>query len=122
MTLLELTVVILVLLSLITILFIGARAWKIGADRSANILNIRNVQMVVRAHANLLNLNIGDPLSSVEVVGSGQYLNAVTSPSPYISYSFMTEVPAVGVLYLKQTYAEGTELEYAPSPSLYESW
>ena len=39
MTLLELTVVILVLLSLITILFVGARAWKRGSDRSANIMN-----------------------------------------------------------------------------------
>ncbi|MBC7981098.1 MAG: prepilin-type N-terminal cleavage/methylation domain-containing protein, partial [Armatimonadetes bacterium] len=35
MTLLELTVVILVLLSLISILFIGARAWKKGSDRAA---------------------------------------------------------------------------------------
>ncbi len=34
MTLLELTVVILVLLSLIGILFIGARAWKRGSDRT----------------------------------------------------------------------------------------
>ena len=43
MTLLELTVVILVLLSLISILFIGARAWKKGSDRAANIMNIRNL-------------------------------------------------------------------------------
>ena len=42
MTLLELTVVILVLLSLISILFIGARAWKKGSDRAASILTIRN--------------------------------------------------------------------------------
>ena len=48
MTLLELTVVILVLLSLISILFIGARAWKKGADRAGCILNIRNVQQAVR--------------------------------------------------------------------------
>ena len=34
MTLLELTVVILVLLSLISILFVGARAWKKGSDRA----------------------------------------------------------------------------------------
>ena len=53
MTLLELTVVILVLLSLISILFIGARAWKKGSDRAANILNIRNVQQAVRAHCRM---------------------------------------------------------------------
>lgn len=38
MTLLELTVVIMVLLSLISILFIGARAWKRGSDRTGCIL------------------------------------------------------------------------------------
>ena len=49
MTLLELTVVILVLLSLISVLFIGARAWKKGSDRAACILNIRNFQQAVRS-------------------------------------------------------------------------
>jgi prepilin-type N-terminal cleavage/methylation domain-containing protein len=44
MTLIELTVVILVLLSLISVLFIGARAWKAGSDRANCILNIRNFQ------------------------------------------------------------------------------
>ncbi|MGC4017627.1 MAG: prepilin-type N-terminal cleavage/methylation domain-containing protein [Luteolibacter sp.] len=43
MTLLELTVVILVLLSLISILFIGAKAWKKGSDRAGCIMNIRNL-------------------------------------------------------------------------------
>jgi prepilin-type N-terminal cleavage/methylation domain-containing protein len=52
MTLLELTVVILVLLSLISILFVGARAWKKGSDRSANIMNIRNTQQAMRGHQN----------------------------------------------------------------------
>ena len=41
MTLLELTVIILVLLSLITILFVGAKAWKRGSDRAACILQHR---------------------------------------------------------------------------------
>jgi type II secretory pathway pseudopilin PulG len=50
MTLLELTVVILVLLSLITILFIGAQAWKRGSDRAICIINIQNVQKGVRGY------------------------------------------------------------------------
>ena len=74
MTLLELTVVILVLLSLISILFIGARAWKKGSDRAANILNIRNVQQAVRAHANVRGLLEGAALASTEIVGTGKYL------------------------------------------------
>ncbi len=58
MTLLELTVVILVLLSLIAILFIGARAWKKGSDRAGCIMNIRNVQQAVRGHMNMNALNV----------------------------------------------------------------
>ncbi len=58
-TLLELTVVILVLLSLISILFVGARAWKRGADRSANMLNIRNTQQAMRGHQNMNQLEPG---------------------------------------------------------------
>lgn len=53
MTLLELTVVILVLFTLIAVLFIGARAYKNEADRSACIMNIRNVQQAVRSDQNL---------------------------------------------------------------------
>ena len=50
MTLIELTVVILVLLSLISVLFIGARAWMRGSDRANAALLIRNAQQGVRSH------------------------------------------------------------------------
>jgi type II secretory pathway pseudopilin PulG len=60
MTLLELTVVILVLLSLISILFIGARAWKKGSDRAANIMNLRNCQQAMRGHENMHSSAVGD--------------------------------------------------------------
>ena len=70
MTLLELTVVILVLLSLISILFIGARAWKKGSDRSANIMNIRNTQQAIRGHQNLKELNSATmPSSQDDIIG-----------------------------------------------------
>ncbi|MEK7954182.1 type II secretion system protein [Luteolibacter soli] len=59
MTLLELTVVIAVLLALTCILFLGARAWKSGADRTACIMNIRNVQTAVRSYQNLYGYNAG---------------------------------------------------------------
>lgn len=58
-TLLEMTVVIAVLLSLTIVLFIGARAWKIGSDRSACILNIRNVQVSVRSYQNIYGYSPG---------------------------------------------------------------
>ncbi len=111
MTLLELTVVILVLLSLISILFIGARAWKKGSDRAANILNIRNVQQAVRAHANVRGLAEGAGLLDSEIVGTDKYLSSVKSPVTTITYGYLATVPTVGQLYL--TGAVG-DPEYAP--------
>lgn len=125
MTLLELTVVILVLLSLITILFIGARAWKKGSDRSANILNIRNVQQAVRAYSNTRAMAIGDTLDSSEIVGSGKYLNSVIAPNPDIVYDgkFASAIPAIGALYLDPTYTDSAATEdFAPTPESYSEW
>ena len=74
-TLLELTVVILVLLSLIGVLFIGARAWKRGSDKATCVMNIRNVQQAVRSHQNLSGLYDGAPLDvSVDVIGPGNFI------------------------------------------------
>ena len=124
MTLLELTVVILVLLSLISILFIGARAWKKGSDRAANILNIRNVQQAVRAHANVRGLAISDALASSDIVGSGKYLNSVTSPVPgTITYAYGSTVPPMGTLYLQATYATTDDAaDYGPTTGSYSEW
>ncbi|WP_035610291.1 type II secretion system protein [Haloferula sp. BvORR071] len=58
-SLLELTVVIAVLLSLTTVLILGARAWKKGADRTGCILTIRNVQTSVRSYQNLYGYEAG---------------------------------------------------------------
>ena len=60
MTLIELTVVILVLLSLISVLFIGARAWMRGSDRANAALLIRNAQQGVRSHANIRGIESTD--------------------------------------------------------------
>ena len=122
MTLLELTVVILVLLSLISILFIGARAWKKGSDRAANILNIRNVQQAVRAHANVRAMNIADTLASTEIVGTDKYLNSVSAPNTDIGYTYGAAVPAIGTLYLIAAYASGTSTDYAPATTTYAEW
>ncbi len=59
MTLLEMTVVIMMLLALISILFIGARAWLKGSDRATCILSIRNVQMATRVYQNTYGYDYG---------------------------------------------------------------
>ena len=90
MTLLELTVVILVLLSLISILFIGARAWKKGSDRAGCILNIRNVQQAVRGY-----INMHDNATPVEadIYGATGFLKFPKCPA---SAAAASETAAVG--------------------------
>ncbi len=114
MTLLELTVVILVLLSLISILFIGARAWKRGSDRAGCILNIRNVQQAIRSYGNMQALNPEDAIpdsgtrESV-LVGAGLFMeNAPACPGGG-TYSGLdgTTIPAVGDVILVCDYADG---------------
>ena len=122
MTLLELMVVILVLLSFIAILFIGARAWREGSDRSANILNIRNVQQAVRSHANLHGLPNGATLYSSDIVGVGKYLDNVKPPNSDIVYAYCSMVPDIGTLYLTAIYSEGSFAIYAPSANTFSGW
>lgn len=59
LTLLELTVVITILLALISILFVGARAWKRGSDRAGCVLTLRNVQVATRSYQNMYGYNFG---------------------------------------------------------------
>ena len=125
MTLLELTVVILVLLSLVAILFVGARAWRIGSDRASNILNLRNVQQAVRAHANTRTLAIGGDLAVAEIIGAGKYLGSVISPNNEINYvgKFGAFVPTIGSLYLSPGYSDDAAISnYAPAEALYADW
>ena len=118
MTLLELTVVILVLLSLISILFVGARAWKKGSDRSANILNIRNVQQAVRGHQNMNSLLDGAPLLKGVIIPS--YLKDPAVPAASLTYTFGGNVPAIGILYLA---VSGTDAaDYAPTAGTTSDW
>ena len=75
MTLLELTVVILVLLTLISVLFIGAKAWKDGADRANCILNIRNFQVGVRSYANMNGTANGTSIPVASLTGDGNFIS-----------------------------------------------
>ncbi len=59
MTLIELTVILVVLLVFLGLTFIGVRAWKKGADRTACIMNIYQTQMAVRSFANMNGLSPG---------------------------------------------------------------
>ncbi len=120
MTLLELTVVILVLLSLISVLFIGARAWKKGSDRAGCILNIRNVQQAIRSYGNMNGLNPGDAIiggatAETVLVGANSFMaNAPTCPGSG-TYSGLdsTTIPNVGTIMLTCDFNDGPA--HAPS-------
>ncbi|MCW1925485.1 hypothetical protein OKA05_23205 [Luteolibacter arcticus] len=104
MTLLELTVVILVLLTLITILFFGANAWKNGSDRVLCILNLQSVQKGVRSYANLNGRNPGETVPGLqsEVIGLGRFVEAMPSCPGRGSYTTSGDIiPALGSLYLE---------------------
>jgi len=122
MTLLELTVVILVLLSLISILFVGARAWKRGSDRSANILNIRNVQQAVRGHENMYQLRTDDVLASTRILGDADenYMRVPTPPADLDDYTYLDLVPAQGVLFV--TNNADDEVYGFSDPDDYSDW
>lgn len=65
LSLLEFTVVIAALISLVSTLWIGALAWKRGSDRAGCVLMLRNVQVATRCYQNLYGYNYGDRLRAV---------------------------------------------------------
>lgn len=121
MTLLELTVVILVLLSLISILFIGARAWKRGSDRAGCIMQIRNVQQAVRSYTNLNGLNAGVTVSGLKtlLIGNGKFVERTPTCPGAGSYTYQNDaIPNVGTLYM--TCSLATSESHVPNS--YVEW
>lgn len=125
MTLLELTVVILVLMTLVGILFVGAKAWKRGSDRSSCILNVRNCQSAIRGYSNTYGVNPGDPIPSgksrKQALLDGAYL--ITFPTCPGGGSYggqeLTTVPALGTLMMTCDWGS-PDNNHTPPPN--NSW
>ena len=101
MTLIEVTLVIAVLLGLISVLFIGVKAYKRGADRAKCILNVSTMQKAVRSYQNLYELDEGNALVKATLIGSGKMMEVEpTCPNALNSYVWETEVPPIGTPYL----------------------
>ena len=110
MTLLELTVVILVLLSLITVLFFGAQAWKRGSDRALCIIHLQNVQKAVRSYSNLYGFSPGanSPNLKNQVIGLGRFIETTPICPGGGTYNYgqtygVDTVPPMGTLYMDCT-------------------
>jgi competence protein ComGC len=108
MTLLEMTVVILVLMSMITVLFIGAQAWKRGSDRALCIVHIQTVQKGVRSYANLYGFSPGAnaPNLQAQVIGLGRFIEVTPTCPGTGSYTYGAAygndtIPPVGELYME---------------------
>ena len=108
-TLIELTVVIVVILSLIAVLFIGAQAYRNGASRSACVVLLRTIHTATRSHQNLNNGFAGGELQDgamtiqdaiVNSDGSAFLTQVPTCPRMGGSYSGLTDTmyPAPGVV------------------------
>ncbi len=116
MTLLEMAVVILIMLTLITILMVGARAWKKGSDRSACILNLQAVQKGVRSFSNIYGYEPGASVAGLEsqVIGTGRFVEKMPiCPSQGVYASGGDVIPEHGTLYFNCSLA-GT-VEHVPA-------
>lgn len=119
MTLLELTVVILVLLSLVAVLFIGGRAWKRGSDQALCVLNIRNVQQAVRSYANIYGYSPGDHVEGLKskIIGFGKFVEEIPECPAGGVYTYGEDfgedtIPPIGTVYLRCSLAEeGHEMQ-----------
>ncbi len=125
MTLLEITVVIMVLLALITALFFGAQAWKRGSDRALCIIHIQNVQKAVRSYSNLYGISPGETATGLQsqVIGLGRFIESTPTCPGSGTYTFgLTSgnnvVPPMGELYLQCSLA----LTYQHEPTNYTDW
>ena len=119
MTLIELTVVILVLLSLISILFVGARAWKQGSDRAGCILNIRNAQQATRSYQNMNNYPEGHTINMfIDLMGPGKFMESEPKCPGNGDYDHTGAIPPVGTLAMTCSLA-GSERHV---PERYTDW
>jgi type II secretory pathway pseudopilin PulG len=108
MSLIESTLVILVLLVLVSVLFVTTRNWKKGADRTACLLSQYQVQQAVRGYSNLAGNRPGDEVPGLPFLlfGEGKYIERMPLCPTGGIYSYMGEqVPVLGDLYMKCSLA-----------------
>lgn len=103
-SILEIIVIVLVLFSLVSIFFIGARAWKSGTDRAGCITQIHDVQLGVRAYAKVNSFSPGTTVNGLQdmILSSGKYVGKYPSCPSRGNYTFGGDmIPAIGTLYMK---------------------
>lgn len=143
MTLIELTVVILVMFGLIAAVFLGTSAWKRGSDRTMAILMIRSAQQGLRSHIQIEGFDGANyPELPEQLFGQDKYVSNGTDrvtglqksvgelpdhPSKNQVFDFVAGdgdiVPPIGELYICTGGASSVNnFDYNPQPSIYEQW
>ena len=111
---LELTLVITILLSLIGLLVLGANTWKKGSDRALCIMNLQAVQKGVRSFSNLNGYEPGRVVAGLEdqIIGTGRFVEAMPICPAEGAYTTAGDmIPAPGELYLNCSLASEGEHE-----------
>lgn len=125
MTLIELTVVILVLLSLISVLFIGAKAWKDGSDNSNCVMNIRNFQTGARSYANL-QPEVATPTTAVDKAAVYTFMAVAAATCPKTKTDTYTAAgnygDAPGTVFLTCSNGDGGSNPHAPTTAQAANW
>lgn len=105
----ELTAIIAVLIALISVLFIGVKAYKSSSDRAACVMNIHNIQNVVRSFSNLNGLAPGQSVArdlQSELVGPERFLEESPTCPAGGAYTYLgNRIPTSGELYLSCSLA-----------------
>lgn len=122
-TLVEMTVVILVLLMLVSILWFWAQSWKAGSDRAMCIMNIRFVQVGMRSYTHTSAYQPGQDLSPLnlkdEVIGVNKHIEvAPRCPGGGVYMFAGNTVPEIGSLYMTCTLSDSKK----HVPNNHESW
>lgn len=123
MSLLELTIVIVTIMSLVVLLFVGSFSWKRGADRTLCIMNINNVQKGIRGYSNIYGYSPGSSVPNLmtKIIGVGRYVESMPVCPNHGLYSFgQTEgadtIPSAGTVYLQCSLA-GSHDHAPPDPA-----
>lgn len=99
LTLLEMSIVLGVLLAVMAVIYVGARAWKRGADRTSCVMTIRQTQVAVRSYQNIRGYAPGgttDPLSGGGSIARQLYDSSFISEPLYQKVSGGAECPGGG--------------------------
>jgi uncharacterized membrane protein len=105
-------VVMMLIIPFMSVMFVGARAWKKGSDRAACIMNTRNLQQAVRGHQNMTSMKVGDPIDWNVIFGPDGYLPQPVCPLGG-TYTFVETIPPVGTLVGSCSHADHVPADHS---------